>query len=74
MKITLDIDTSDLKAVALLNYIRTLDFISIGEKTGTLTSEQTKAIDKGLEQLEKGDGLAHSKVMKQTKQRYPQLF
>ena len=74
MKITLDIDTSDSKALALLNYIRTLDFISIGEKVETITPEQKKAIDVGIEQLEKGNGMLHSEVMKETKNRYPQLF
>jgi hypothetical protein len=74
MKITLDIDTSDSKALALLNYIRTLDFISIGEKGGTITPEQKKAIDVGIEQLRKGNGILHSEVKKDTKKRYPQLF
>ena len=73
MIVTLDIDTSDSKALALLNYIRTLDFISIGEKT-EISPEQKKAIDKGLEQLMEGNGIAHSDVMKETEQRYPQLF
>ena len=32
MKVILDIDVSNGKALALLNYIRTLDFIKIQEK------------------------------------------
>ena len=48
MKLTLDIDISNNKALALINYIRTLDFISIKESEYThensLTSEQTKIL------------------------------
>ncbi len=32
MKITIDIDPNNIKALALLEYIRTLDFIKIQEK------------------------------------------
>ena len=74
MKITLDIDITNVKALALLNYIRTLDFIAIKENKDTLTSEQKQAIDKSIEQLKNGESFTHDQVMNQTKQRYPNLF
>ncbi len=49
MKLTIDIDITNNKALALINYIRTLDFISINEKIDTpeyaLTSEQIEILE-----------------------------
>ncbi|OYT15596.1 MAG: hypothetical protein B7C24_12270 [Bacteroidetes bacterium 4572_77] len=36
--------------------------------------EQKKAIDKGLESLEKDNSLSHEQVMNETENRYPNLF
>ncbi|RLD58341.1 MAG: hypothetical protein DRJ05_08195 [Bacteroidetes bacterium] len=74
MIVTLDIDTTNTKALALLNYIKTLDFISVGEKPEITSHEQKLAIDEGLNQLENENRLSHSVVMDETRQRYPQLF
>jgi hypothetical protein len=50
MRLTIDIDITNNKALALLNYIRTLDFISIIEKDNNkeyaLTDEQTDMVKK----------------------------
>ena len=72
MKITIDIDISNAKALALLDYIRTLDFVSINEDKAKLTNEQKKAIDEGLKSLKQGRKIPHNEVMKQFKQKYPQ--
>ena len=49
MILTIDIDITNKKALALINYIKTLDFISIKEKEYTpeysLTSEQVEIIE-----------------------------
>ncbi len=39
MKVTLDIDVSNSKALALLNYIKTLDFIKIDESDSSAYNE-----------------------------------
>ena len=48
MKLILDIDINNNKALALINYIRTLDFISIKENDNTfensLTIDQIKTL------------------------------
>ena len=50
MKLTIDIDITNNKALALINYIRTLDFISIKEKIDTpeytLTGKQIDILEK----------------------------
>ncbi len=74
MKITIDFDLSDSKALALLNYIRTLDFITIKEIPDELSSYQKQAIDKGIEQLDEGQKITHEQVLKESKERYPNLF
>jgi len=74
MKITIDFDLSDSKALALLNYIRTLDFITIKEIPDELYSYQKQAIDKGIEQLDEGQKITHEQVLKESKERYPNLF
>jgi predicted transcriptional regulator len=40
----------------------------------SLTQEQKKAIDKGLESLDDGNKTTHEQVMNETKSRYPNLF
>ena len=73
MQITLNIDTSDDKALALLNYIKTLEFVSFTDD-GILTDKQKKAIDTGIDAVNKGNIQNHSEVMQETKERYPNLF
>lgn len=73
MQLTINIDPTNEKALALLNYIRTLDFITLEEKQ-TLTDAQKRVIDEGLKSLEQGKSYTHSEVMKETKERYPNLF
>ncbi len=74
MKLILNIDISNDKALALLNYIRTLDFVDLEEEQSKLSSEQKKAIDIGLQSLKDGKGVKLSDVMNETKKRYPNLF
>ena len=49
MKLTIDIDITNNKALALLNYIKTLDFIKIQEKEDTqeysLSDEQIQIVE-----------------------------
>ncbi len=49
MKITIDIDPNNIKALALLEYIRTLDFIKIQEKESSkdysLSDEQISILE-----------------------------
>ena len=71
---TFDIDITNNKALALYNYIKTLDFIYLKEESNILTIEQKRAIDKGLEQLKNGESKTHEEVMNETKKRYPNLF
>lgn len=74
MRITLDIDTTNNKAIALVNYLKTLDFIKFEEGTYSLSELQKQAIDKGLQSLKKGEGISHEQVVSETKTRYPALF
>lgn len=74
MKITLDIDTNNVKAIALVNYLRTLDFIKFEEGSYLLTELQKKAIEKGIDSFEKGKGVPHGQVVNETKSRYPEIF
>ncbi len=73
MQLTLNIDPTNAKAMALLNYIKTLDFVSFEEKP-TLTDAQKQAIDTGIEALEQGKSSKHKDVMIETTKRYPNLF
>ena len=73
MQLTLNIDLSNAKALALLNYIRTLEFVSFEERS-TLTDTEKQAIDIGIDALEQGKSFKHKEVMSETKKRYPDLF
>jgi len=72
-KITLNMDLSNAKALALLNYIRTLDFVTF-ERSNILSEIQKQAIDVGINALEQGQSYKHNDIMSETKKRYPNLF
>jgi len=55
---TISISENNNKALALLNYLKTLDFVSITKIEDwydELSQEQIKSINKGLEDLENGN-------------------
>ena len=64
MKFTIDIDPSNIKAKALLGYIRTLDFIKIQEteasKEYSLSDEQISILEERKEEHIKGRSKLYS--------------
>ena len=74
MKITLDFDITNAKAMALLNYLKTLDFISISEDKVKLTNDQKQAIDIGLHDVGSNKTTSQQEVVNETRERYPKLF
>ncbi len=64
MKFTIDIDITNNKALAFLNYIRTLEFISIKEKDSTteyiLTEEQTDLLRERKQKHLNGESKSYS--------------
>ena len=76
MSLTVSIDTTSSKAKAFVAYIKTLDFVKIGnqDELYPLSEEQKEAIDIGIDQLKQGDSFSHDQVMEETKKRYSNLF
>jgi hypothetical protein len=73
MSITFKVDLSNLKAI--LEYIKTLDFLKVIEcKDYELSQNQKKAIDLGIESLNKGYKIPNSKVMSLFREPYPKYF
>jgi len=66
MKFTIDIDINNSKALALLNYIKTLDFINIEDDSTDwweqLTASEKKLIQKGAKEIKQGKGINHDDV------------
>lgn len=65
MKVILDIDVSNGKALALLNYIRTLDFIKIQEKDSdtdeySLSDDQIQVLEQRKEYHTKNKSKSHN--------------
>lgn len=73
MQLTVKLDMSNAKAPALLNYIKTLDFVSF-EDVYILSEIEKQAVDEGIEALERGEKLKHKDVINNMKKRYPNLF
>jgi len=73
MYLTVKLDMSNAKAGALLNYIKTLDFVSFDRKY-ILSDTEKQAVDEGIASLERGEKLKHQDVMNNMKKRYPKLF
>ncbi len=64
---TLSIPENNNKALALLNYLKSIDFVKISKNSDwwdTLTTEQQNSINKGIEQLDNGQGIAHNDIRK----------
>ncbi len=69
---TLKLSENNNKALALLNYLRTLDFIEIYKTTDwydELNFKQKESINKGVEDLENGNTYADEDVRKDIHQR-----
>lgn len=73
MLVTVKLDMSNAKATALLNYIKTLDFVYIDENY-TLSDAEKQAVEEGLASLDRGEKLTHDEVMNNMKKRFPNLF
>lgn len=76
MALTFSIDTSNEKAKAFIDFIKTLDFIKIhdDEDVFSLSNEQKAAIDKSLQSAEEGKTTPHDIVMERFENRYQKYF
>jgi DNA-binding protein YbaB len=73
MRVTLDIN--DNKAVAFLNFIQSLDFVTIkNDDEFQLSDLQKRAIDEALNQVESNKTLSQEEVMSEMKNRHPKYF
>lgn len=73
MRVTLDIN--DNKAVAFLNFIQSLDFVTIKSDDGFQLSDlQNRAIDEALNQVESNKTISHEEVKSEMKNRRPKYF
>lgn len=69
------IDINDNKADAFLNFIKSLDFISVNnEDEISLTDEQKNAIDLGLNDFEQGNVFSHEEVLLELKNKHSKYF
>ena len=69
---TLRISESDSKALALINYLKTLDFIELTKTTDwwdEMTSENQASIQRGLDDLENGRVHSDEDIRESVRQR-----
>ncbi|NOQ75629.1 MAG: hypothetical protein GQ574_26715 [Crocinitomix sp.] len=75
MKISLNIQ--DSKAVAFLNFIRTLDYVKLESNSDNeieLTDDLKKALDESIKSLKDEGGTSHTQMMSETQKKFPKLF
>jgi len=72
MRITIDIQ--DSKATAFLNFIQSLDFVTINEEDNQLTDYTKRGIDIGLQQVEEGKTLSNDEVISEIRNRHPKYY
>lgn len=65
-------DISNPKAKAFLEYIKTLEFISVDE--AILDQQQIQAIEEARESLKENGGSSHQDVMNRMKGKFPSAF
>lgn len=73
MQVILTFDSNNAQAISLLNYVKSLDFISVVESEEVLSADEKKAITEGLNDLSANRILSHERVMQQTAERFPEL-
>ncbi len=74
MQITLNIDLSNHNALALINFIKGLDFIKIEEGHVNLSEYEKKELDLGLHAVKSGRVIEHSQLVSDLKNQFPNLF
>ncbi len=72
MTVTIDINKNAHEASALLNYLRTLNYVKIQQDD--ISDAEKTAIDEGLEALAAGNYTMNDNVQAETRKRYPNLF
>ena len=71
---TFQLDDSNPKAKALLDFLRTFDFIKEENNMLTFNEDLNQALEDGLESINKNGGVPHEDVMRKMKEKYPNLF
>lgn len=66
-------DISNPKAKAFLEYIKTLDFISVDDDV-ILDQQQIQAIEEARKSLKENGGSSHQDVMNRMKGKFPNAF
>ena len=64
---TLTISENSNKAMALLDYLKSIDFVKISKSDDwwdTITAEQQESINNSVELLDNGEGITHNNVRK----------
>jgi hypothetical protein len=74
----MDIKTSKIELAKVIldleNPVLIEEIIHLIQSKSTLTEKQKSAIDEALISLEKNEGIAHTMVMEETKNRYSKYF
>lgn len=70
---TFQLDDSLPEAKAFLEFMRTLDFISISEEVN-LNEDVTQAIEEARKSYDKNGGKNHEQVMAEMRAKYPNAF
>lgn len=70
---TFQLDDSNPKAKAFLEFVRTLDFIKV-EDDFTLNKDVIYAIEAARESLTKEGGKSHEQVWAEMREKYPTAF
>jgi len=69
---SLRIPNDDAKAIALINYLETLDFVQLKKATDwwdDLSKDNQTSIHRGLKDIEKGNTFSHEEVSSAIKKR-----
>ena len=74
MEITINFDANNSKAVSLLKFLKSLDFITIKSNDYELNSFEKKWLDEGIKDIENDNYTSHENVVMEAKQKYPNLF
>lgn len=71
---TFHIDDTNPNAKAFLEFLRTLDFISLNQTYLNLDEEQIEAIEEARASLKQNGGSPHEDVMLRMKANFPEAF
>ena len=74
MEIIINFEPNNDKAISLIKFLKTLDFIHVKNNVTELSQPEIDFAEEGIKDFEEGNYSSYENVLLKAKQKYPKLF